>query len=213
MELGQSIKSFTFWQRLIRTVLFFLIAWQIGVLSHLFTIFKGTREFFSNGYLLPYPVITSSLALLAWVFVFMVGYTIFIFWLAQFVLPVTSFWDRFQAAWRLFLFSIDRGLHGAAIFVRDGKLIADLSELEKNGPGVVFVDLRSAITLNKRLDPKQPISPSSLEQPQKAEFDPKTNTYVSHVRVEGPVLRLRVQMRRSQARSIFENRPAPESQS
>ncbi len=184
----QWFKSFTFWQRLIRLGLFVLFVWEIRVPSHLYIIAKGILAFLGNGYLLPYSVVTSLLVLLGWFLLFFTCYAIFIFWLAQFILPVTTWRDRLPAAWRLFLFSIYKKWHGAAVFVRDGKTNANVAELEKNGPGVAFVDLRSAITLNKRLDRKRPITPASLEQPQREEFDPKSNTYVSNVRVAGPGL-------------------------
>ena len=177
--------GFTIGQRLIRGVLLAFFLWQVMPdLSHVFT---GIWDFFVYG-ILPSGQFFQALLWLVIRLVGVVGcYLIFVYWFAQFILPVTRWQDREKAATQLFLFGIRR--HGAAVFVRDGD-VENMPQTEKdrNGRGIAFVDLRSAITLDKHLKHKNDLSPASLEQPQKAHFDPKSKTFVSGIRVTGPGL-------------------------
>lgn len=176
---------FTTGQRLIRVVLLALFLWQvvpdgIHVVTETWNFFVYSVPF-SNQF--AGAVFFSSIK-----FIGLVGcYLVFVYWFAQFVLPVNRWQDRGKAAKQLFLFSIHR--HGAAVFVRNGD-VENLSqeEREKNGPGIAFVDLRSAITLDKHLKRKNDLSPASLEQPQKVHFDLKSKSFVSGIRVAGPGL-------------------------
>ena len=176
---------FTIGQRLIRVVLLTLFLWQ--VVPNLIQIITETWNFFVYS-ILPSNQFARTLFSSSIKFFGLVGcYMVFVYWFAQFILPVNRRQDRWKAAKQLFLFSIHR--HGAAVFVRDGD-VKDLSqeEKERNGPGIAFVDLRSAITLDKHLKHKNDLSPASLEQPQKVHFDPKSKSYVSGIRVAGPGL-------------------------
>jgi hypothetical protein len=67
---------------------------------------------------------------------------------SQFVLPVHAGADRKRVFDRAIRYL--SGAHGAAIFVREGKEIAKPEELRKSQAGVAFVDLASAIVLEKQ---------------------------------------------------------------
>jgi hypothetical protein len=64
------------------------------------------------------------------------------------VLPVTTAADRRKVFDRLTKYMT--GSHGPAVFVREGKEIAKPEELRSSLPGVAFVDLSSAIVLEKQ---------------------------------------------------------------
>lgn len=189
MEDRHWFTSFAFWQRAIRMVLLAVSVWQFQLLRHLYEIFAGSWGWLVGGLYPPAQFFISLTVVSKYLAVLLVPFIIFIFWLAQFILPVTQWRDRSPAAWRLFVFSFFKGKwHGPAIFVRDGETDAELSELGKSGPGVAFVDLRSAITLNSRPRSKKDLTPVDFERPQRAHFDEKTSNYVSNVRVAGPGL-------------------------
>ena len=57
---------------------------------------------------------------------------------AQALLPVGSLQDICQTALHFLLFIL--GGHGAAIFVKDGKVHADAKELRRSRPGVAVID-------------------------------------------------------------------------
>jgi hypothetical protein len=178
-----ALPSFTFWQRFVRFMFLLYIGWlNLDHLSLVITELWIAYTLSSQFYI-------SLLALLGWFSIFAIVYLVYIFWFAQFILPVGSLENRRKAFWRLFLFGISAGRwHGPAIFVRDGEVIGDLGEFDKNWPGVAFVDLRSAIALDKHLKKKSDISPASLEKPQRLHFDSELKSYVSGIRVAGPGL-------------------------
>ena len=66
---------------------------------------------------------------------------------AQALLPVGSLQDTFQTALHFLLFIL--GGHGAAIFVKDGKVHADAKELRRSRPGVAVIDFNSALVLER----------------------------------------------------------------
>lgn len=72
------------------------------------------------------------LALLAWMAFF-----------SQFVLPVDTFRSRQRIFDRLLLHL--SGMHGPAIFVRDGDLVKSGQEEERKGPGVLWLDSASGV--------------------------------------------------------------------
>ena len=190
MEDNRWFTSFTFWQRAARIMLLLLFIWQVRLGYYLYIVITDAWRFIYDKLAVSDQFFPALFFLSEWLLLFFICYAVYIFWLAQFILPVTKWQDRIPAAWRLFLFSISAGrLHGPAIFVRDGQMNDDsLGELEKNWPGVAFVDLRSAITIDKHFNRKGNITPASMERPQKEHFDEKTKTYVSSIRVEGPGL-------------------------
>lgn len=189
MKDGHWLTSFNVWQRTTRLILLVIFAWQVQLHVHLYFVLTGLWGIVWDRVWPSTYFFSSLLALTEFLGIFMLFYTIFIFWFAQLILPVTHWHDRFPAAWRLFVFSFFWGrLHGPAVFVHNGETDADLDELAKRGPGVAFVDTRSAITLNSRPRFKEELSPAELERPEPSHFDVKTNTYVSSVRVAGPGL-------------------------
>lgn len=189
MNEGHWLLSFNLWQRIIRLILFVAFAWQVQLHLHVYFVLAGVWKLLWDRIWPSAQFSVSLIALLEVSAIFLLFYSIFVFWLAQFILPVTRWRDRGPAAWRLFVFSLFWGrFHGPAFFVHNGETDADLEELDKSGPGVAFVDLRSAITLNSRPRSNEAISPANLERPERTYFDEKTNTYVSNVRVAGPGL-------------------------
>ena len=77
-----------------------------------------------------------------------IGYFLFNLWfVGQFVLPVRTSEQR----WKLFdrLVRYVFGMHGPAIFVKEGVQIARAEELERSLPGVALVDLASAVALEQ----------------------------------------------------------------
>ena len=69
-----------------------------------------------------------------------------LFWLAffaQFVLPVQTFGDRQRIFDRLLTYLL--GLHGPAIFIRDGQPVKGKGEERKKGPGVLWLDSASGV--------------------------------------------------------------------
>ena len=73
-------------------------------------------------------------------------YLVFSLWtVSQFVLPVTQPTDRLNVFIRLLLFLTGR--HGPAVFIREGILRGTPEEVQSSRPGVVFVDLNSALVL------------------------------------------------------------------
>ncbi len=67
---------------------------------------------------------------------------------SQFVLPVRTLDERIEVFKRILLYLT--GGHGPAIKVREAKLVASDEELKSSKPGVAFVDLCSAIALERR---------------------------------------------------------------
>lgn len=71
----------------------------------------------------------------------------FLFLFSQFILPVQGLNQRTKAFLHLWLYLL--GLHGAAIFVKEGKVVSSADETKKTLPGVALVDLNSAIAIEK----------------------------------------------------------------
>ncbi|MEW5817526.1 MAG: hypothetical protein AB1798_19275, partial [Spirochaetota bacterium] len=87
-------------------------------------------------------------SMLSLVFILLIGFifrNLAIYVVAQFVLPVALPADREKARKRFEMFI--NGEHGAATFVKEGKLIERHKEIESTKPGVVLVDLSSAVVL------------------------------------------------------------------
>ena len=78
---------------------------------------------------------------------------VFLLWLVlisfQALLPVQSLLDVYRTAFHLLLHLFH--LHGQAVFIKDGKKLATLKELEKEGSGVVVVDFNSAVVLEEQV--------------------------------------------------------------
>ncbi len=67
---------------------------------------------------------------------------------SQFVLPVRTMKERREAVSRIFEYAM--GFHGPIVFVRDGELVSNPTELKRFGPGVFLVDGSSAIVLERK---------------------------------------------------------------
>lgn len=81
---------------------------------------------------------------------FTFGYLLILFWISQFTLPVRSRSERWMAFNRLLRYTLSKSLHGPAIFMKEGKPLAEESELNNLQAGVAFVDLNSAIVLEQQ---------------------------------------------------------------
>jgi hypothetical protein len=73
------------------------------------------------------------------------GLFLWIVFFSQFILPLRTLQDRYQAAKRLALYLIRE--HGPAIFVENGKIRERKQEFRKKGPGVVILDTASAAVM------------------------------------------------------------------
>lgn len=99
---------------------------------------------------IPLPLITSDLVLL---YNLVIGFLfVFLVWLgmlaSQAILPVNDFVDAYRTAFHLLLHLL--GLHGPAIFVKDGKKRTTKEDL-RPGPGVAVVDFNSAIVIEEQV--------------------------------------------------------------
>ncbi len=79
------------------------------------------------------------------------------FFFAQFVLPVHTWSDRWNAFRHLNLYI--RGQHGPALFVENGELIEREQEHEKQGPGVIILDTASAAMLRTKTQFTRAVGP------------------------------------------------------
>jgi len=68
---------------------------------------------------------------------------------SQFLLPVTSWKDRYYAFANFFSFMF--GSLGPLVFVKDGKIISHLGEKERKGPGVALVYSNNAVAIGSRV--------------------------------------------------------------
>jgi hypothetical protein len=71
-----------------------------------------------------------------------------LFFISQFILPVKNWDERILAYNRIIRYSFGR--HGPAVFVRGGTLIERNNETDNSKPGVILVDLSSAVALFKQ---------------------------------------------------------------
>lgn len=95
----------------------------------------------------PPPIDVSLLPAMAKMLLNVVAYFavffVSVFIIAQFVLPVETWRDRFNAFKRVLSHTV-KWLQGPAMFVKSGKLISQVGEEDNMNPGVIVVDLRSA---------------------------------------------------------------------
>jgi len=77
----------------------------------------------------------------------------FLLWLLlmsfQALLPVEKLGEVFNTALHQLIYL--SGRHGAAVFVRDGKILDPEDELDRRGPGVLVVNFNSALVLEREL--------------------------------------------------------------
>jgi hypothetical protein len=165
------LKSFTFWQRFIRIGVLLWVGWKMS--DDVYMAITGIWNYLKNGFPISAQAMNSILSLLLGGTFFAITYLVYIFWFAQFVLPVASSAQRIMAFKRLLLFGISLGRgHGPAIFVRNGDIIGTSEENEKRKPGVAFLDLRSAMSLDTLLDKENNRINDRSPTPQRVHFFP-----------------------------------------
>lgn len=71
----------------------------------------------------------------------------FLFLFSQFILPVRTLEERWMMFWHSFYYVF--GMHGPAVFVQNGEIRYSKGELNKELPGVAFVDSNSAVAIEK----------------------------------------------------------------
>ncbi len=96
--------------------------------------------------------------LLLFVLLFLLWFVFFV----QFILPVRTLRDRMRLLFRIIIYQVPRikalgltRLHGPAIFIKDGKIIQKMvktegevkEEIQRRGPGVIWLDPASAAVL------------------------------------------------------------------
>jgi len=84
-------------------------------------------------------------AFLGWTLVFVGLVAFWLFFFAQFTLPVHTLEERWAVFVRLLYYMA--GWHGPAIFVQDGEKIESKAEKMRRGPGVIVLDSASAAVL------------------------------------------------------------------
>lgn len=188
MEAPPGLQRFTQGQRVIRAFLLLWLLWEFR--NEFVVLIPGLWERFVNLQLFTGLFWATLADFFLWAGLLFVIYAIFIFWFAQFVLPVSSTYERLQAFWRLLLFSISFGRwHGPAVFVRNGEYEAAPEELEKNKPGVAFVDLRSAIVLDRHIEDNEDPEVPGDKTPRQVHFLPfGLGAVPAKSRVAGPGL-------------------------
>lgn len=110
---------------------------------------------------------------------------------SQFVLPVQTWEERRKVYERLRRYL--RRKHGPAVFIKEAQIIGQAAELESSFPGVVFVDLSSAIALENQsvmMSPEKAPEPgrigSSTTNKRKSKRRKPLPTRTRPVRVAGP---------------------------
>lgn len=161
-EFTPNTRKASLWRRLIVWVLFilFLIAFRndlkpagVGIVR-LFFIFKDNgidvlndtvrqQAFATVGF--TNAMLISMGRILINVYIYVSIYFLSMFMVAQFALPVRGRQNRINARIRLFFYRL--GWYGLTAFVREGDLIEETGEKDTLNPGVVLVDLSSAVVL------------------------------------------------------------------
>lgn len=119
-----------------------------------FDLFRGIIQ----GFLLFFRLPDENTSLLAellrywgsfalWALLFLFSFSVFLFLAAFFILPNLSLEQHLELWKRLWLYLV--GKHGAAIFVRNGKLIGESSEKSKKGVGLLLIDRQSAVVVEE----------------------------------------------------------------
>jgi hypothetical protein len=88
---------------------------------------------------------------LVFILVFILFLVAVILFASQFILPVRTLRERWLMFGRLYNYALGRP--GPAIFIRDGKEISSVEERNRPYPGVVFVDMNSAVVLERKSKP------------------------------------------------------------
>jgi hypothetical protein len=84
-------------------------------------------------------------------------FQLFLFYFAQFTLPLHDLHDRWRIRARLMLHA--RNAHGPAIFVKNGRKVERPGEAAKSGPGLLWIDSASAVMTRSGAGLKQVLGP------------------------------------------------------
>jgi len=84
-----------------------------------------------------------------WLIIGLGGLCLWLVFFAQFTLPVSTNNERAASINRLGLFLLGR--HGPALHILAGKVVGGSTEGDRKGPGVVLIDLSSAVVFSKRV--------------------------------------------------------------
>ena len=85
------------------------------------------------------------------------GFIFWIFFFAQFVLPLRTVGERVYAFGRLLIYNL--GLHGPAILIENGRIQERRYETERKGPGVIVLDMASAAVLRTPVEMTRAVGP------------------------------------------------------
>lgn len=188
MDTRSAFRGFTFWQRFIRSI---LVAWIfLQIADDLYVVVIDGWKFYKYNTPLSSQFPVSFMTLILGTVTFILIYLVYMFWFVQFILPVRLPEHRFKAFKRLLLFGISLGRwHGPAVFIRNGVVIGTPDEIEKGKPGVAFVDLRSAMTLDNLSDDDSEEFIDESKSPRRVHFSPfKSGPVPARIRVAGPGL-------------------------
>ena len=126
-----------------------LDTYEMGRLSLLTALRSFIRSKLSGD---PYPSIRTSLflsqTLLDIVFIGGVGFFLWLAFIALFIVPIDRFTDWENLYGRLVFYLFNR--HGAVSRVTGGKLVSSVEERTRSGPGLLTIDVGSAVVLEKR---------------------------------------------------------------
>lgn len=141
-------KRAIFWQIAIPLLLVILwIALFYPEFSAVYRFLVGQAAF--TGDPLLDTTLRESLAIAALSVTAFVVYLVLSLWaVSQFVLPIQLPSERLQVFGRLLRHIF--GMHGPAVFIREGVVMGSQEELQSSRPGVAFVDLASAIVLERQ---------------------------------------------------------------
>lgn len=183
-----SFRSFTFWQRALRFLILIWVSWLFS--DNFYIGFIGVRDYKLNQKSIPIQTVLSIGSILAGIILVIFSYLIFIYWFTHFALPIKSSSEKKDAYKRLLLFGLSMGRgHGPAIFVRNGETLGTLEEFSKKLPGVAFLDLRSAMVLEKLRHEEDKQYSENLGKPKKVRFSKyDSEVYQAPIRVAGPGL-------------------------
>ena len=78
---------------------------------------------------------------------FFFTFSLFLLLIAYFILPNLTLEQHLELWKRLWLYLI--GKHGAAVFVRNGKILAEIGEKSKRGVGLLLIDRQSAVIVEE----------------------------------------------------------------
>ena len=144
-----------------------------------------TYLFGQQAVLLPRNNIILSVYILLFAAITFILFNIFLlFLISSYLLPIQNIKEQIQVLYRLILY--DLRMHGPAIFIKSGYIVAKAEELSRPGQGVIMVDSSSAVIIERKsyVQSSNPgTSPSKKDKKNKKKPE---NTTSPNYRVEGP---------------------------